>query len=768
MIHTQLGFRRILIRRVGGFVALLAISVASLVGVSSVLRNHEVAAASSCNTTGVTQNPDGSFSFASLRVANGTIVDPSGCVVKLVGFNYGWMDSDSVDIQSLADITSWKAMVPINVVRVAVNSYWYDNSYIPPNYPGQTVPQLLDQFIQEQKAAGNYVEIDIAEQFPETPCSKAGGSHCPPQVQDYTDWNSYVKGGGTGCPSKWPEGWIFGNSDPGAGAISSCPPAKEMDAYQPYALQALSTLAKEYANDSQVIFDAWNEPLGENLEGMSYSQFLEAMNMRISTIRTYANNLIDVFGNSIYQDMSQCAFKGTNLVIDLHTYNSNFNGDQVQNTFVPGFKACGQAFQINEYGAEQYSQTVARALTNLGVNDDVGSLYFDPYYLTHSPQGQDWLSWAVQCNTAIIGPLGYQPAPSTTTSNPSTTTPSTSTSSTSSTTTTIVPPTTSSTTTVPPTSTTTTIPRTTTTTTSCVAGCPTTTTTSCVAGCSTSTTTPSTTSTSTTTTTVPPTSTTVPPPPSGPGYWMLGSDGTVYNFGSAPDYESASPLSGSPGTFGAISASPNGDGYWLLNNGNSLYNVGYTPDLVAVPLTAISAISSPEVGVASTSDGQGIWVTTSSGQILTGGDAKYFGDLSGTRLDAPIVNLVPTPDSGGYWLLGGDGGVFTFGDAGFYGSTGGMRLDKPVDGIASTSDGRGYWLVASDGGVFTFGDASFLGSMGGQQLNAPVVGMVATSDGRGYWLVAADGGVFTFGDAGFVGSEGGRTLPAPIVAIAPA
>lgn len=206
---------------------------------------------------------------------------------------------------------------------------------------------------------------------------------------------------------------------------------------------------------------------------------------------------------------------------------------------------------------------------------------------------------------------------------------------------------------------------------------------------------------------------------------MLGSDGEVYNFGSAPDYESASPFNGPAGTSVAISASPNGDGYWLLNNGNSLYNVGYAPALVAVPLTAVSVVTSPEVGIASTSDGQGIWVATSSGQILTGGDATFFGDLSGTRLNAPIVNLVPTPDSGGYWMLG------------------------------------------SDGGVFTFGDASFLGSMGGQQMNAPVVGMVPTSDGRGYWLVGADGGVFTFGDAGFVGSEGGRSLPAPIVAIAP-
>ncbi len=667
------GRNRVLVRRAATFASCLAVTAASLFGISLAQHGHEAVAAPSCNTTGVTQNPDGSFTFASLRVGSGTIVDASGCVVKLVGFNYGWMDSSSVDIQSLSDINGWKAKMPINVVRIAVNSYWYDNSYIPSNYPGETVPQLLDQFIQEQKTAGNYVEIDIAEQFPESPCAP-NGPHCPSQLQEYTDWNIYRNQGGTGCPSKWPEGWVFGDSDPKAGDISTCPPAKEMDAYQPYALQAWTTLAKEYANDPQVIFDAWNEPLGQNLEGMSYAQFVEAMNVRISTIRTYANNLIDVFGNSIYQDMSQCAFKGTNLVVDLHTYNSNFTGDQVQNTFVPGFKACGQAFQINEYGADQYSQTVATALTNLGVNYGVGSPYFDPSHLLHPPEGQDWLSWAIDCNTAIIGPVGYQPAPSTTTSNPS----STSTTTTSSTT------------------------------------LPSTTTTACAAGCTT-----------TTTTTVPPTSTTAPPPPSGPGYWMLGSDGEVYNFGSAPDYESASPFNGPAGTSVAISASPNGDGYWLLNNGNSLYNVGYAPALVAVPLTAVSVVTSPEVGIASTSDGQGIWVATSSGQILTGGDATFFGDLSGTRLNAPIVNLVPTPDSGGYWMLG------------------------------------------SDGGVFTFGDASFLGSMGGQQMNAPVVGMVPTSDGRGYWLVGADGGVFTFGDAGFVGSEGGRSLPAPIVAIAP-
>jgi surface antigen len=172
------------------------------------------------------------------------------------------------------------------------------------------------------------------------------------------------------------------------------------------------------------------------------------------------------------------------------------------------------------------------------------------------------------------------------------------------------------------------------------------------------------------------------------------------------------------------------------------------------------------VGAAQTPDDGGYWVANSDGEVDHYGDAGFYGDASGLRLNAPIAGIAATPDGGGYWLVSSDGGVFSFGDAAFYGSAGGLRLNAPIVGIAAAPDGKGYWLVGSDGGVFTYGDAGFYNSVGNLHLNAPVVGMTTTPDGKGYWLVGADGGIFSFGDANFYGSTGGLRLNAPVVGIA--
>ncbi len=201
------------------------------------------------------------------------------------------------------------------------------------------------------------------------------------------------------------------------------------------------------------------------------------------------------------------------------------------------------------------------------------------------------------------------------------------------------------------------------------------------------------------------------------------------------------------------------------NNSPSLYQpvaLGSAPDLG----TRTVSYDFPVVGMASTPDGQGLWLVSSDGGVFAFGSAVFYGSTGSLHLNQPVVAVAPTPDGKGYWLVAADGGVFAFGDAGFYGSMGGTALNKPIVGIAATPEGKGYWLVASDGGVFAFGSAAFDGSTGGRPLNAPVVGMAAASSG--YWLVAADGGVFAFGQAPFAGSLGGTTLNAPIVGMASA
>jgi peptidoglycan hydrolase-like protein with peptidoglycan-binding domain len=200
------------------------------------------------------------------------------------------------------------------------------------------------------------------------------------------------------------------------------------------------------------------------------------------------------------------------------------------------------------------------------------------------------------------------------------------------------------------------------------------------------------------------------------------------------------------------------------------------PDNVAQPVSFGDAgffgpaggltLNAPDVGMASTHDGQGYWIVASDGGIFNYGDASFYGSAGAIHLNQPIVGMAPTPDGGGYWLVASDGGIFSYGDAGFFGSRGGQPLNSPIVGMASTADGKGYWLVAADGGIFNYGDAGFYGSAGAIHLNKPVVGMAPAPGGTGYWLVASDGGIFSYGNAPFLGSIGGTPLVSPIVGMA--
>ena len=245
------------------------------------------------------------------------------------------------------------------------------------------------------------------------------------------------------------------------------------------------------------------------------------------------------------------------------------------------------------------------------------------------------------------------------------------------------------------------------------------------------------------------------------GYWLVGSDGSVLPFGTAPALGSAAVLAlGAP--IVGMASTPDGDGYWEVAADGGVFafgDAGFDGSTGSLPLTQ------PIVGMAPTADGRGYWLVARDGGVFAFGDATYQGSMGGVPLNQPIVGIVADRTTGGYWLVARDGGIFSF-DAPFLGSSGDLTLDAPVVGMASTPDGHGYWEVDSDGGVFAFGDAPFLGSMAGQRLNRPIVAVTPSPDGAGYRIVASDGGVFTFGDAQFGGSASGQPLPAPIVGMA--
>jgi hypothetical protein len=245
-----------------------------------------------------------------------------------------------------------------------------------------------------------------------------------------------------------------------------------------------------------------------------------------------------------------------------------------------------------------------------------------------------------------------------------------------------------------------------------------------------------------------------------PGYWMTGSDGAVYAFGSAGALGSlANTHLNKP--IVTMAATPSGQGYWLVATDGGIFAFG---DARFFGSTGGIALNRPIVGMAATPSGQGYWLVASDGGIFAFGDARFFGSTGAIGLNRPIVAMAATPTGRGYWLTASDGGIFAFGDAAFFGSTGAVTLNKPIVGMAPAPTGRGYWLTASDGGIFAFGDAAFFGSTGAVKLNKPIVGMAPTPTGRGYWFTASDGGIFAYGDASFLGSAGDRGLKAPVVA----
>ena len=248
----------------------------------------------------------------------------------------------------------------------------------------------------------------------------------------------------------------------------------------------------------------------------------------------------------------------------------------------------------------------------------------------------------------------------------------------------------------------------------------------------------------------------------GPGYWLVASDGGIFSFGHAPFEGSTGGLTLNKPVVGMAADSDDG-GYWLVASDGGIFALG---DAAFYGSTGGMHLNQPIVGMAATPTGHGYWLVASDGGIFSFGDAAFYGSTGGMHLNQPIVGMAATPAGHGYWLVARDGGIFSFGDASFYGSTGGRHLNQPVVGLAADSTGHGYWLVASDGGIFTFGDAVFRGGTGGMHLNQPIVGMAAGSTGGGYWLVARDGGIFSFGDASFYGSTGGMHLNQPIVGMA--
>jgi hypothetical protein len=221
------------------------------------------------------------------------------------------------------------------------------------------------------------------------------------------------------------------------------------------------------------------------------------------------------------------------------------------------------------------------------------------------------------------------------------------------------------------------------------------------------------------------------------GYWIGTSTGQVYAFGSAslpqPGPASLSDEHVTPvKPIVAFAATPNppatgpdsngttGQGYWLVGSDGGVFNFG---DANFYGSTGALKLVAPIVGIAPTADGFGYWLVAADGGVFSFGDAAFYGSMGGQRLNKPIVAMVSSPSGRGYWLVAADGGVFSFGDAPFIGSLGSLSLVSPIVGAEGTGLAPGLWLVAADGGTFTFGAAAFFGSTAGKVPPTAIAGL---------------------------------------------
>jgi hypothetical protein len=272
-----------------------------------------------CTGKGSSKNADGSYSFSPLHInGQGQIVDASNCVVHLVGMNMGALFLGSAGHPTPQVIQWYKQHIPMNIVREAFNTYWWQTDVNVPN-AHMHYRQWLQTVVKWQEQNGNYVILDAATQFHNPPCGTGVSVPCPSQNQ----------------------------------ASKNNPPnPEEKSAYQPTPLSALTDLAKLYANDPAIIFDLWNEPANKEIKGISIQTFFQDMNQRINTVRQYAPNaIVMVYQQGIDQLESGAVpdYTQKNIIFDTHIYKPNWSPTDSM-PLVNFARVHGQAVIVGEWG----------------------------------------------------------------------------------------------------------------------------------------------------------------------------------------------------------------------------------------------------------------------------------------------------------------------------------------------------------------------------------------------------------------------------------
>jgi hypothetical protein len=256
------------------------------------------------------------------------------------------------------------------------------------------------------------------------------------------------------------------------------------------------------------------------------------------------------------------------------------------------------------------------------------------------------------------------------------------------------------------------------------------------------------------------------------GYWLVGSDGGIFSFGSAQFYGSTGNLRLQRPVVG-ITPTPNRGGYWLDASDGGVFSFGDTQFYGSIPGLGLrpagsglpNSLNAPIVGIVPSHDQGGYFMVASDGGVFAFGDAHFAGSCPGIGGCAgAAVAVMPDASGNGYWLITQTGHVYAFGDAPYLGAPG--PQSSQITSAVATPSGNGYWILDGDGQVFAYGDAAYLGNVAAGATGGinPATAIFATSDGGGYWAADAQGKVFTFGDAPNDGDMSGTHLNGSIIA----
>ena len=194
-----------------------------------------------------------------------------------------------------------------------------------------------------------------------------------------------------------------------------------------------------------------------------------------------------------------------------------------------------------------------------------------------------------------------------------------------------------------------------------------------------------------------------------PKVCSVGSNGltvTFVGFGTCtltPSVAQGTNYFGATGSAQSFTVQEASHGYWLVGSDGGIFSFGTAAFHGSMGSTPLQR---PVVAITPTLTGNGYWLVASDGGIFSFGDSTYYGSLpqlgfhpfaSGQTqsLNAPIVGMVPTFTGRGYFMVASDGGVFAFGDAKFKGSCPGIGGCAGA-AVSVMPDRTGERLLAGD------------------------------------------------------------------------